>query len=151
MKDVATRAVAEYIVGDETHGLMHEPYYKYVNRQAGFPNIGYFTSTGKYVSGFVSAKQHGYVMAGIANGTIRPGQDNRTHDLTNQFRYTTQGSRYVITNNVEYAPYVIGGKQTRMHSLIGWKTMAQTAKDNLLGAYRHANAEIKKWLAAHKR
>ena len=149
VKDVATRAVANYIVGDQTYGLMHEPYYKYVNRQAGFPNLSYITSKGTVVPGFASKEQHGYVMAMIKKGVIRPGQDNRTHDLTNSFRYVTQGSRYVITNNDPAALYVIGGQQTRMHDLIGWRKMADVAKTNLAGAYRHAKSKILEWIRAH--
>ena len=147
--DIASKSVASYIVGDSTHGLMHEPAYKYVNRYAGFPGLSYQTSTGKTVPGFASEKQHKYVMAAIARGEIKPGQDNRTHDMTNNFRYSGQGARYVITNDTPYAKYVIGGQQTRMHNLIGWRTMAQTAKDNMAGAIKYATSKVKEWLRTH--
>jgi hypothetical protein len=147
--DIATKSVANYIVGDATHGLMHAPDYKYVNRYAGFPGLEYVTSTGKVVPGFASAKQHRYVMAMIAQGKIKPGQNNRTGNLTNSYRYAGQGSRYVITNDTSYAKYVVGGQQTRMHNLIGWRTMAQTAKDNMAGAIKYATAKVKEWLRMH--
>ena len=152
--DIASKSVANYIVGDSTHGLMHEPSYKYVNRYAGFPGLGgvYMEYKGNpyYVPpGFKSPQQHKYVMAAIARGEIKPGQDNRTHDMTNNFRYAGQGARYTITNDTPYAKYVIGGQQTRMHGLIGWRTMAQTAKDNMAGAIKYATAKVKEWLRTH--
>jgi hypothetical protein len=152
-RDQAAKFVANYLIGDSNHGLMHEPYYKYVNRAAGFPGLGGFVDvTGyKVPVGYVSKKQHRYVMAMIAQGKIRPGQDNRTHDLANSWRYSAQGSNYKITTDVPYAKYVVGGQQTRMHGLIGWRTMAQNAKDNMMGAYRYANAQLKKWLLTKKR
>jgi hypothetical protein len=149
--DTATKAVANYIVGDNTHGLMHEPYYKYVNRYAGFPNLFYTTSTGKIVPGFASEKQHRYVMAAIARGEIKPGVENRSHDLTNSFRYAGQGARYSITNEVPYAKYVIGGQQTRMHELIGWRKMSDVAKSNLAGAFKYAKQKLLELFAKRKR
>jgi hypothetical protein len=149
IEKLAEEAVTNYIVGDSAHGLRHEPYYKYVNRQAGFPNLFYVTSTGKVVSGYASAKQHRYVMAMIAKGKIRPGVENRSHDLVNSYRYQEQGGGYVITNNDRAVPFVVGDRQTRMHRLIGWRTVAEVAKTNLAGAFRHAEAMIKKWLREH--
>ena len=150
-RDVAAAAVANYLIGNSTHGLMKEPYYKYINRQAGFPELSYVSKAGNVVPGFASAKQHRYVMAMIAEGKIKPGQDNRTHNLTNSWRYDAKGSRYSITTDVPCAKYIVGGQQTRMHALIGWRTMAQNARDNMLGAYRHANKKLREWLATKKR
>ena len=151
VRQIATEAVAEYIVGDDSHGLKHEPGYTYVNRYAGFPNLSYTTSTGKVVPGYASAKQHAYVMMQIQRGVIKPGQDNRTHQLRDSWKYQAQGGTYKIQNPVSYAQYVQGGRQTRMHALIGWRQAFQVARDNLQGAYRHAEAKIKEWIATHKR
>jgi hypothetical protein len=151
VRDFAASKVAEYLIGDERHGLRHEPYYKYVNRYAGFPGLSYTTSTGKIVPGYASKKQHGYVMAAIAEGKIKPGQDNRTHVMSNSWKYSRQGNAYRITTDTPYAKYVVGDQQTIMHKKIGWRNMIQNAQDNMMGAYRHANAEIKKWLATRRR
>jgi hypothetical protein len=150
VRDVASRAFAEYIVGDATHGLRHEPSYKYVNRYAGFPGEEFVTSTGKVVPGYVSQKQFNYVHAMIAKGITRPGQDNRTHALANSFTYIAQGGNYKITTDNPAAPFVVGGQQTRMHQLIGWRQMWQTAQDNAAGAYRAAQAAVNEWLRSHK-
>lgn len=149
--DVATKAVANYIVGDNTHGLMQEPSYKYVNRYAGFPGLSYQSKTGKTVPGWASEKQHKYVMAAISRGEIKPGQDNRTGNLTGSYRYAGQGARYSITNDVPYAKYIVGGQQTRMHKLIGWRTMSEVAKSNMKGAMKYATAKVKEYLAKLKR
>jgi hypothetical protein len=55
----------------------------------------------------------------------------------------------VIENNVPYAKYVIGGQQTRMHELIGWRKMADVAKSNLAGAYKYAKEKILEWIRTH--
>jgi len=138
VKDEATRSVAEYLVGDSSHGLKHYPPYKYISMQRAY-------------GGFISDKQRRYVMAMIKEGKIRPGQDNRTGNLSANWEYKAQGGRYTITNDTPYAKYVQGGQQSNMHNLIGWRQTLQTVKDNLAGAYRHANANIKKWLAGKRR
>lgn len=148
---VSNEAIANYIVGDQSHGLMHEPYYKYVNRYAGFPGLSYTTKSGTVVPGYASAKQHRYVMAKIASGEIKPGQDNRTHDLTNSWKYEAKGNSYQITNDTPYAKYVLGNQQTRMHNLIGWRHWKEIIKSNLQGAYRYAKQQVTKYLAERRR
>ena len=138
VKDEATRAVAEYLVGDESHGLKHYPPYKHVP----YSQIG----------GFVSAKQRRYVMARIREGSITPGISASNGYLRDAWTYKAQGSRYEITNDVGYAKWLVGAGSQSLHSQRqGWRTTVQNVRDNLAGAYRHANAEIKKWLAARKR
>jgi hypothetical protein len=148
---IVTRASAEWFVGNASHGLKHEPYYKYVNRYAGFPNLSYTTSAGKVVPGFASARQHRFIMAQIAKGKIIPGQDNRTHALTEGWKYIPQGIGYVVKNDTSYAKYVQGLQPTRMHSLIGWRSFMDVVQTNFKGAARHAQAAINEWLRAHKR
>jgi len=65
VKDEATRSVAEYLVGDTTHGLKHYPPYKYISMQRAY-------------GGFISDKQRRYVMAMIKEGKIDPGVPHRT-------------------------------------------------------------------------
>lgn len=133
IRTLATRAVAEYIVGDETHGLKHYPPYKHVP----YSQIG----------GFVSAKQRRYVMARIRDGSITPGVSASNGYLRDAWKYTAQGSMYQISNDVTYAKYLVGGQQSRRAIAQNWRTMWQTAKDNLQGAFRHAQAAINAWLA----
>ena len=138
VRDEATRAVAEYLVGDETHGLKHYPPYKHVP----YSQIG----------GFVSDKQRRYVMAKIRDGSITPGQSASNGYFRDAWTYKAQGGRYEIKNDVGYAKYLVGNAQQSLHSnKQGWRTIAKNISDNLAGAYRHAQAEIKKWLAARRR
>ena len=149
-KNTATYAVAEYLIGDESHGLKHAPYYKHINRYAGFPEASYISSTGKTVYGWHSEKQHKYVMAAIARGDIVPGQDNRTGNLQDNWQIGGEAPRYVLENKTSYAGYVQGNQQTRMHSLIGWRRFGQVIKDNWNGAMRHANQAIARLLKESK-
>lgn len=138
VKDEATRSVAEYLVGDETHGLKHYPPYRHVP----YSQIG----------GFKSDKQRRYVMARIREGSITPGISASNGYLRDAWTYKAQGSRYDITNDVGYAKYLVGPGSQSLHSQRqGWRITIDTIRDNLAGAYRHANANIKKWLAARKR
>ena len=138
VRDEATRAVAEYLVGDESHGLKHYPPYKHVP----YSSIG----------GFKSDKQRRYVMARIREGSITPGMSASNGYMRDAWSYKAQGSRYEIKNDTAYAKYLVGPGSQSLHSQRqGWRITVQTIKDNLAGAYKHANAEIKKWLAARKR
>jgi hypothetical protein len=138
-KGEATRAVAEYIVGDQTHGLAHYSPYKYITMK-------------KAYGGFVSDKQRRYVMAMIGEGKINPGYPQRTGEMQRGWTYKQKGSAYTITNETPYAKYVVGDNdQSNMHNLIGWRKTAETIKDNLLGAYRHANAKLREWLKLQRK
>jgi len=135
---VATRAMAEYLVGDESHGLKHYPPYKHVPWSA--------------IGGFVSEKQRRYVMANIRNGNITPGISASNGYLRDAWQYTAKGTNYVISNDVKYAPYLVGqGTQSRRAIAQAWRTTTQTIKDNWSGAIGHAKAAIKEWIAAHRR
>jgi hypothetical protein len=137
VKDVATRAVAEYLIGDTTHGLKHYPPYRHVP----WAQIG----------GFISDRQRKYVMAKIREGSITPGISQSNGYLRDAWRYKAQGSRYEITNDVGYAPFLVGQEQARRPVVQGWRKATETIKANLAGAYKHANAEIRKWLLTKKK
>lgn len=136
VKRIASEAVAEYLVGDESHGLKHYPPYQHITVKQAY-------------GGFVSDKQRRYVMARINEGSITPGVPHRTGELQRGWEYKAQGSRYAITNSTQYAQYVVGGQQANMQRLIGWRLVWQNIQDNLKGAYRHAQAQVKAWLKAH--
>ena len=150
-KHFSESKVGEYLVGDQTHGLKHYPGYVYVNRYAGFPELAYRTSTGKIVPGFKSKEQHGYVMAMIGEGKIDPGVPHRTGELQRGWELNDRGRFWEIRNQTEYAGWVMGDVgQTRMHNLIGWRKVMDNIRDNLKGAFRHAQAELKKWLKTRR-
>jgi hypothetical protein len=151
---LVVEGIAHYIVGDEgsqmSHGLKHAPYYKYVNRQAGFAGSSYTTSTGKIVPGYSSAKQHRYVMAAIADGRIIPGQDNRTGRMENAWKVGGTPYRPTITNSTPYWGFMQGDSQTRMAKLIGWRRIQDIVASNIKGAVRHGLAILHQWMAANK-
>jgi hypothetical protein len=137
VKGEATRAVAEYLIGDQTHGLAHYVPYKYVTMKQAY-------------GGFVSDKQRRYVMARIREGSIDPGFPHRTGEMQRGWTYSQHGSNYTIKNETPYAGFVMGDNtQANMHNLIGWRRTAEVVKSNLAGAYRHAQAKIREWLRTH--
>ena len=146
---VVVPAINEYLIGDETHGLMHEASYEYISREQGFPDSSFVTSTGKTVYGYSSQKQFNYVQMAIAKGIITPGVENRNHNLQNSF--VTYGDLYrqTITNVAPYSKWVIGNtRQTVMHKMIGWRKVSKNVQDNIKGAFRHAQSALNKWLKA---
>jgi hypothetical protein len=63
------------------------------------------------------------------------------------WRYEDAGPFWKIVNDVSYAKWVVGEQtQTTMHGKIGWRKTMKNIEDNLKGAFRHAEAELKKWL-----
>jgi hypothetical protein len=138
VKTVAIKSVAEYLVGDDTHGLKAYPPYLYVP----YSQIG----------GFVSDKQRRYVMARIREGTIKPGFPASTGYFADKWTYSAKGSYFEIKNPTPYGEYLVGDFKQSLHSKKqGWRTITKNIQDNLQGAFRHAAAEVKKWLAAQRR
>jgi hypothetical protein len=137
-RGIASAAVAEYLVGDQTHGLAHYVPYRYI--------------TMKQAGGFVSDKQRRYVMMMIRSGKIDPGVPHRTGEMQRGWTYSARGSQFVIKNETQYAPYVMGDNdQSRMHGLIGWRRTSEVVKNNLTGAYRAATAKVKEWIRSKKK
>jgi hypothetical protein len=130
--------VAEYLVGDMSHGLKHYVPYKYVTvEQAG---------------GWKSDKQRRYVMAMIREGKIDPGAPHRTGELQRGWEYADKGTRWTITNETPYAGYVMGDNdQANMQRLIGWRVVSEVIQSNLKGAFRFATAKLKEWLREQKK
>jgi hypothetical protein len=135
----ATELVTEYLVGNQEHGLKHYPPYKYV-------------PYAKAYGGFKSAKQRRYVMAMIKEGRIDPGYPHRTGEFQRGWSFQPSGAnRYTIKNDTPYAGYLVGNDyQANMPRLIGWRKIADIIKSNLSGAFRHAQAGLKKWIAEQK-
>lgn len=135
-KTVAGRAVAEYLVGDVSHGLRHYPPYKHVP----YSEIG----------GFKSDKQRRYVMARIREGTIDPGISASTGYFRDAWQISGEAPRYNIVNDVAYAGFLVGNAEQSLHSQKqGWRKISQTIADNIDGAFRHAIAKVNEWLREH--
>jgi hypothetical protein len=137
VKTVAGRSVAEYLVGNTSHGLKHYPPYKHVPYSA--------------IGGFKSDKQRRYVMARIREGTIDPGYSASNGYLRDAWTIGGEPPRYVIKNDVHYAGFLVGDQDQSLHSQKqGWRTVSRNIADNIAGAIRAANLAIAKWLKEHK-
>jgi hypothetical protein len=134
MKSVVIPAMVDYIIGDDNHGLKHAPAYKMVSR------------TAAYGQPFFSDKQRRFVMAGIRDGSIRPGQDNRTGRLQGGWVATGEPYRQKITNRVPYAPHVMGDGQARQPAMVGWRRISDVVQSNMSGALRAGIAALNAWL-----
>jgi len=136
---VAIEAIAKYMIGEEgapgagRHGLSHDDPYKQTTRAA------------VYGRTFESDKQRAYVMAAIRSGEIKIGQ--RSPNPTD----ASKGYAYKLTNN-GYGATITNSQPGAYWSRVwggwkNWRTIPQVISDNMRGAIRHANAEIKKFLA----
>jgi hypothetical protein len=139
----ALRAVTEYLIGNESHGLKHPDPYKYVSRAAAYGVV-----KDGVPAGYFSMKQFRYVMARIADGSITPGQSKRTGDSTDAWQYVQVSDyQYTITNPEPGAYWTRDDYgQARQPGMVGWRKVAQVIADNLEGAMRAANAAVSKWL-----
>ena len=127
--------MAEYFVGDESHGLKHEVAYRYVSR------------TEAYGQPFVSDRQRRYVMARIHDGTITPGVENRTHQMAAAWDWEqSNGVTYVRneTNGVEFVEPYLPEQQARQPAMVGWRSAFEIITTNMAGALRHAVSAINK-------
>ncbi len=133
---VGIYAIAEYILGDQTHGLKHYPPYRYITRKKAYGKT------------FSSDKQRRFVMAAIREGRIDPGVPHRTGNTQRAWRLIKSNPYRPKIVAKGAGPYYTADDQgqARLNAMIGWRKMAKNIADNMVGALRHANAEIRKWL-----
>jgi hypothetical protein len=98
----------------------------------------------KAYGGWFSDKQRKYVMARIREGTIRPGQSNRSQQFSRGWDVLGYGRKSMIVNQTPYGPYLVGDQeQARMPQKIGWKKLGDTIKGRMEEIYRRADAGVK--------
>lgn len=135
--------VGEYLIGDRTRGLRHYDPYRYV----GSKGDGEFKTI---YGGFFSKAQQGYVMAAIADGRITPGVPHREDEVPG-WELKEMTNYWSIRNDSPGAKWAQGDTtQTLRHERAGWRTVSDNIRANLKGAFRHAQAELKKWLKARR-
>jgi hypothetical protein len=123
------------IIQDEVVNSVNAHVLKNIKR---YPPYKYVTFRQAY-GGWFSEKQRRYVMARIAEGTIKPGMPNRTNRLAQGWKVIDKGTQSLIVNEVPYAGYVMGaGTQARMHQKIGWDTIPQWLNKNMGGIIKAA-------------
>jgi hypothetical protein len=144
VKNIAGKAAADYLVGNEQHGLKHYPPYKHVSYKEAY-------------GGFLSDKQRRYVMARIAEGTIDPGYSESNGYHRDAWHVTGEPPRYIIRNDVGYSGYLVGddftggNQQSHMMKLKGWRTVGKNLSDNMTGAFRAAIMAVNKWMREHSK
>lgn len=137
----ALKAMSNYFIGDDRHGLKHSDPYKYVTRKSAYG----FT--------FHSDKQRRYVMAMIRSGEIKPGTPNRTGTSAAAWtaRETNSGYGYTLENPTRGAYFTRSDRgQAAQPAKVGWRKVSKVIADNLKGALRAARAAIKKWIDENK-
>lgn len=133
---VVVPAVNEYIIGDESHGLKHEPSYNFVDRTSayGFP--------------FFTDKQRKWFFANLDN--LNVGQDNRSGRFSAGWKVRGDLYRQTTYNDVPYGHWLMGEDQARQPALVGWRKISMVIASNMKGAIRHAYAKLGEWLKKKK-
>lgn len=132
---VATMAGAVYLVGNESHGLKHEPGYKYVSRK----KAGLKTSAAQIrfmiATGILIPKPGGGFM-------LNPYK--RTHDIRDSWRIVSSGLDARITNNAPGVGWAMGRRQARQLSMVGWRAYDVVYADNRAGISRASSQAVQK-------
>lgn len=134
VKIVAMRAFSEYIIGDERHGLKHEPEYKHVS-----PFQSYSDDPKK------AARQRGWIFTHLD----LIGKDNRTHKIRDSWTMTEKDSNWTsvkIENTAPGVGWVMGEEQSRHSAAVGWRKYTDIVVSNIDGALRSAISAVDAWL-----
>lgn len=127
-KKEAIIGIAEYLVGDGSHGLSKDDPYKQTTREA------------VYGRPFESDRQRRKVMAMIRSGEIVIGQRKYNPTQASEgygYKLTNGGYGATITNTEEGAHWTRawGGWKN-------WRPYMKVVEDNIRGALRHATARV---------
>jgi hypothetical protein len=133
MRD-AVKAMAEYFIGNEQHGLKHYPGYKYVSRIQDY-GVSFFTD-----------KQRRWFFWALKSGKLNlPYQ--RTNNLRDGWQMSVDPYRKTVFNRVPYSKHVMGdATQSRHPAKIGWRTTSKVLADNMTGAMRAATLAVERWI-----
>lgn len=136
-KREAIQAAADYLIGDNNHGLKYEP--ERVIHGDGNPYQ------------WTSEKQRRAFFATDGFGRGIPSQ--RTHHMVMGWRAnpTNDGYRMEITNTVDYATYVQGNQIQPGHVADRWRQYGKIIADNTAGAIRAAQQAVDRWIREHRK
>jgi hypothetical protein len=138
-KQESGRAVAEYLVGDDNHGLKQEPTWKFVSRAQAYGKVS------DAPPGYFSWKQFRFVAA-ITEGFTKAYK--RTHDLANSWTAKQVGSAWTITGE---PGWVMGHNQANQPRLVGWRSYVSVIASNMRGAIRAGQQAVDRWLKERRR
>ena len=144
VKTVASEGVAEYLVGDDTHGLKHYPPYRHVPWRSVY---------GDQFGGFASDAQRKFVMAQIREGKIDPGISSSNGYTRDGWRYRMwqKSTQWTLENDVRHTRWLMGDNEQSKHSQMqGWRKVSRVIADNLRGAFRHGQAKVNEYLRNRK-
>lgn len=131
---VAMAAISDYILGDDRHGLRHEP--ARVTHGAG----------NKYKWNSEKQRKAFFASGGFGGGI----PSKRTGQMKDGWKVSVDPYRTTIYNRVKHAQFVVGDNQQRGHKADKWRHVQQIVKDNLQGAFRSARNAVGKWIAERK-
>lgn len=138
VKGEAVQQIADYLIGDERHGLKHYPAYRYVSRRQAYGRV------------FFSERQRRWFFAALNSGELHIPY-RRTFALRQAWEKGDDRWRPVIRNPLPYAPHVMDDeRQSRMSRKMGWRTVGKVIEDNLKGALRMAGYAVQRWLKKHE-
>ena len=137
VKAAAMRAISEYIVGDERHGLRHDVSYKYVSRKQAYPPTGW-----------QSDKQRRYVMAALKSGEIKIGRKNTPTDYSQSWRWEQENSQWDRTKITGKLPF--DRFPSRHNMLAGWRHWSKVVETNMTGAIKSAQKAVDEFLKKGK-
>lgn len=142
-RKIGLAAIAEYLLGDDRHGLRHDEPQKYISRkQAGY------TTSAKQIRFFFATG----ILERTPDGGIKLNHYKRTGETANAWvsREINRGYGIVLENEKKGAYYTRDNfGQTRQHEMAGRRKVSKVVADNLKGAIRHAKAEVGKWMRSN--
>jgi hypothetical protein len=133
IKMTATKAAAEYMIGDDSHGLKHQP----ARVQHGADNPYQWTSE-KQRRAFFATNGFGGGIPSQRTGALKEGWD---YQATN-----SQWDRVNITNDTPYAQFVQGQNMQRGHLADKWRNIIDVVATNTAGALQAAKRAVADWL-----
>ena len=146
IKAAAMRAISEYIVGDESHGLRHDVAYKHVPRSK-IPNtitIDYGPHKGKKVRGYFSSKQYYYVIL----GNVTTGRKNDPTKMGQSWKWEQKDSQWSRTEIKGTLPF--DRFPARHNRLAGWRHHLEVIRTNIAGAMLAGQRAVDEWLKSKK-
>lgn len=138
VRGIASESVADYVIGNKQHGLKHEPNYTFVTR------------TRAYGQPFQKDKQRRWFFWAKDKGIIKPGQENRTHAVSEGWRKEGEKTNVRIVNEAEGVDWVMGKKQAAQPRLAGWHNFMIVIDSNMKGAIRQAYADVRAYITSRK-
>lgn len=136
-KRAAIEAAAEYLIGNDSHGLKHLAKYKYVSRKAAY-GVTFFTD-----------RQRRWFFWAMRSGKINPGSGYRSGATSEgwQYKLTNNGYAAQLRNATQGAKYVQGDDtQARQPAKVGHRKVSAVISTNIQGAMRASSQAVERWI-----